>query len=99
MLLHGNQREYGVMLRTVTNQFPSQVELLQNIIPLHLNLARSGHDLSRQTLESRRLACSIHSEQTKALTIVQAKGHTLDGFDRLTIPIVSLLELAHSDDI
>ena len=72
-LFYSEDWEYRIKLRAVSNQITSLRELRLHIETLNGDLTSCGRDFSRQALESCRLAGSINSQKTEALTIVKTK--------------------------
>ena len=73
MLVHGEQRENGVVLRAVADHPSHFTEVLDRIDVLNFNLTTSWHYLTCETLEHRRFARSVDSEQGEALADIETK--------------------------
>ena len=99
-LLNRQCREDSIMLWAVADQVTSFCELLLDVVALNGDLASRRRDVSSQTLESCRLAGTIDTEQSEALTVVEAEGSLLDGADRsATERIVLFLEVVNTNTV
>ena len=99
-LLHSQNREDGVVLRAVSNELASVCELSLHVEALNVDLTCCWDDLSRQTLECGRLASTVNTEQSEALTVIQAETclpHCNDGL--LEGWLVNHLEIVHADTV
>ena len=88
------------MLRTISDQISSFAEFRLDVIALNSDLTHGWSNVSCQTLKSSRLAGSIDTEQSKALTKVKTEGCLFHCFNRCTTErVIFLLEIADSDAV
>ena len=99
-LLNCHVGEDCIILRAVSNQLSSLIELILNIKALDGDFSLSWIDFSGQTLESGRFTGTIDSQQSKALSIVKSKGRFVDSFHRhITHLLILFLEVVDSDTL
>ena len=100
MLGHSQDWEQCIVLRTVANQFTGFLEIFLNVIACDGDLTSGWSCVSCQSLEGGRLACTVDSEQSEALTIIKTKRHFLNSKDWTSTKVsVSFSETIDSDHI
>ena len=93
MLLNSKIMEYGIELRAVSNEAARFIKPSNsaNILPTHIELTIIRNLFTGQTLECCRLACSSHSQEGKALAILQLVAQI---FDSCLFKFIALSQLA-----
>ena len=70
--------EKRIILWTISNKFTRFLEIFLHVIARNSYLTSGWNCVLGETLESGRLASTINTKESKALTIVKTKGNFLD---------------------
>lgn len=92
----------GVGLWTVANQLLDIVKVFADVKSTNMDTTLSWFDFGCQLLESRRLTSTVYTEESEALTCLQAEGNILNGDKRLlnkvaaaTRNLINLAQISH----
>ena len=78
MFFNSKHWEKRIILWTISNQFTRFLEIFLYVIARNGYLTCGWNRIFGETLESCRLASTINTKESKALTIVETKGNFFD---------------------